>query len=115
MHTISTFHAPLVGTGAPLGRCHVTAQPNGDYTTLVVRVQMAADGMWYVFVDGSQEALALQPVTFVVRLWQHSGGVLRGTIRLHNSDQWAPIHSNGQLVELIRAWLGPGSNPPGQF
>ncbi|HEX6288330.1 MAG TPA: hypothetical protein VFZ66_04025 [Herpetosiphonaceae bacterium] len=92
----------------------MTAEPDGDYTTLVVRLQTAADGTWYVYVDGTPEALPLKPVTLVIRLWQHSSGILRGTIRLHDSDQWAPIQSNARLEELIRAWLLPGSNPPGQ-
>jgi hypothetical protein len=93
----------------------VATQPDGDYLTLVVRLQMGADGTWYVYVDGTKqfEALPLTPVTFVVRLWQHSStGIVRGSIRLHDSDQWAPIQSNARLEDLIRAWLLPGDHPP---
>ncbi len=93
----------------------MAAQPDGDYTTLVVRLQMAADGTWYVYVDGTKqfEAIPLTPVTFVVRVWQHSGtGIVRGNIRLHGSEHSAPIQSNTRLEELIRAWLLPGGHPP---
>ncbi|MEO7911034.1 MAG: hypothetical protein ABIV47_15430 [Roseiflexaceae bacterium] len=89
------------------------AGSSGEYISLVVRLQAAADGTWYVHVDGANtpHAFALTPITLVVRLWHASStGTLRGSIRLHDSDHWAPIQSNGQLEELIRAWLLNGQN-----
>lgn len=94
----------------------MAAEPNGDYTTLVVRLHMGADGMWYVSVDGTNQldALPLRPVTLIIRLWQQSGtGIVRGSIRLHDSDQPVPIQTNARLEELVRAWLLPGGAPPG--
>jgi hypothetical protein len=88
------------------------SEPAGNYITTVVRVQMAADGKWYVYVEGTNttQAIPLVPVTLVVRLWRASEtGLLRGSIRLHGSDHWAPIQSNGQLEELVRAWLLSGA------
>jgi hypothetical protein len=94
----------------------VAAEPDGDYTTLVVRLEPGTDGVWYVYVDGTQQLdpLPLKPVTLVIRLWQHTGtGLVRGSIRLYGSDQSAPIQSNARLEELVRAWLIPGGQPPG--
>ena len=94
----------------------MAAEPNGDYTTLVVRLHMGADGMWYVSVDGTHqlEALPLKPVTLIIRLWQQTGtGFVRGSIRLHDSDQSVPIQTNARLEELVRAWLLPSGAPPG--
>jgi hypothetical protein len=94
----------------------VAAEPNGDYTTLVVRLHMGADGTWYVSVDGTdpQETLPLKPVTLIIRLWQQTGtGIVRGSIRLHDSDQSVPIQTNARLEELVRAWLLPGGAASG--
>jgi hypothetical protein len=90
----------------------VAAEPTGDYTTLVVRLQTGADGTWYVRVDGTDQIeLPLRPVTLIIRLWQQAGtGIIRGSVRLHDSDQSAPIQSNARLEELLRAWLLPGSS-----
>ncbi|HEY0737939.1 MAG TPA: hypothetical protein VGD69_23680 [Herpetosiphonaceae bacterium] len=94
----------------------MAAEPNGDYTTLVVRLYMGADGAWYVSVDGTHqlEALPLKPVTLIIRLWQQTGtGIVRGSIRLHDGDQTVPIQTNVGLEELVRAWLLAGGAPPG--
>ncbi len=85
-----------------------------DYIALVVRLQAAADGTWYLSVDGTSgtTAIPLVPVTLVLRLWRGgSSGLLRGRIGLHGSDRWAPFQSNAQLEELVREWLLPGSAP----
>ena len=84
---------------------------SGEYISLVVRLQAAADGAWYVHVDSatSTHTFALAPMTLVMRLWRASPvGPVRGSIRLHGSDSWAPIHSNDQLEALVRAWLLSG-------
>jgi hypothetical protein len=94
----------------------VDAEPAGDYIALVVRLQAAADGMWYVHVDGTSQvaSIPLAPATLVVRLWRSADtGLLRGTIGLHGSNYWAPIQSNLQLEELTRAWLSIGKNTTG--
>ena len=88
----------------------------GHYITLVVQMQQAADGTWYLSVAGTYPvtALPLVPGILVVRLWQPSGtNLLRGSIRLNGSDQWAPIQSNTQLEALVRAWLFSGDTAPG--
>ena len=84
------------------------AVTSGEYISLVVRLQATAEGAWYLHVDGAegQRDVPLVPVTLVVRLQRASPtGPLRGSIRIHGSDHWAPIQSNGQLEDLIRAWL----------
>jgi hypothetical protein len=94
----------------------VESEPAGNYITVVVRLQMAADGKWYVYVEGTStpQAIPLVPVTLVVRLWRASEtGPLRGSIRLHGSDHWAPIQSNHQLEQLARAWLLSGNSAIG--
>jgi hypothetical protein len=88
------------------------AEPKGKYITVVARLQAAADGRWYVYIDGTNttQAIPLAPVALVVRLWRASEtGLLRGIIRLHGSDHWAPIQSNDRLEELVRAWLLSGA------
>lgn len=88
-------------------------EPTGNYVSLVVQLEPAADGKWYVRVDsaGTTQAIPLAPATLIIRLWRtNETGMLRGTIRLHSSNQWAPIQSNGQLEELIRAWLLSGES-----
>ena len=84
-----------------------------NYITLVLQLQTAADGAWQVSVTGTYTAdpIPLVPGILVVRLWRPPDtNLLRGTIRLHNSDHWAPLQSNGQLEELIRAWLFQGGS-----
>lgn len=83
----------------------------GSYVALVVRLEEAADGRWYVHVDGTDrmEPIPLMPLTLVVRLWRaHDTGALRGTIRREGGDQWAPVQTNSQLEDLVRAWLFSG-------
>jgi hypothetical protein len=90
------------------------SEPTGDYIAIVVQFRTAADGAWYVYVEGTDkvEAIPLAPLMLVVRLWRaNDTHVLRGTIRLHGSDHWAPIQSNAQLEDLVRAWLLSGGNP----
>jgi hypothetical protein len=89
---------------------------SGEYISLVVRLQAAADGTWYLYIDGANtpHAIPLAPMTLVVRLWRaRPTGPLRGSIRLHGSDRWAPIQSNDQLEELVRAWLLSGESTTG--
>jgi hypothetical protein len=71
---------------------------------------MAADGRWYIHIEGANtaQAIPLVPVILVVRLWRPSEtGPLRGSIRLHGSDHWAPIQ------KLARAWLFSGNSAAG--
>src|SRR5262249_47434066 len=87
------------------------SEPTGDYIAIVVQLRAATDGTWYVNIEGSHSAKAipLVPLTLVVRLWRvNHTEVLRGSIRLLGSDHWAPIQSNTQLEELVRAWLSGG-------
>jgi hypothetical protein len=77
---------------------------------------MAADGTWYISVEGATavEAIPLKPIILVVRLWRMSDtNLVRGTIRLHGSDHWAPIQSNHQLEALVRAWLSSSGDATG--
>jgi hypothetical protein len=86
----------------------VDSESSSDYIALVVRLQAHADGNWYVSIGGTttMEALPLRPISLVVRLWHsRNTGILRGNIQLSDSDRWAPIQSNDQLKELLRAWL----------
>jgi hypothetical protein len=86
----------------------VEAITSGEYISLVVRLQTDAEGTWFLHIDGAdgQQDLPLVPATLVVRLRRSSpAGPLRGSIRLHGSDHWAPIQSNSQLEELVQAWL----------
>ncbi len=88
------------------------SEPAGSYVALVVRLQADADGRWFVYVDGTDPIppIPLAPLTLVLRLWRSSDtGVLRGSVRRHGSDQWAPIQSNTQLEDLVRAWLFGGA------
>ena len=72
-----------------------------------------------VYVDGTirSEPKPLVALTLIVRLWRAADtGILRGTIRLGDTDYWAPIQSNTQIEELARAWLsgaGDGSHSGG--
>ncbi len=91
-------------------------QPNGggEYLALVVRLDTGDDGQWRLVVDGVGDdgtiAFRLAPAIFTVRLWRAAGtGALRGSVRLQTGEGWgeheAPLHSNGQLEVLARAWL----------
>jgi len=82
--------------------------PSGDSIALVVRLQAAADGGWYLHVDGTNtlEAIPLAPATLIMHLWRASDTrVLRGTIQLCGTKHVAAIQGNAQLIELMRAWL----------
>src|SRR5690349_9504777 len=90
------------------------SQAADEYIVLVVRLQAAADGSWHLLVDGQDQKLTipLAPATLVIRLRRlGEQGLLRGTIRLEGDQLWAPLQSNTQLEELVRAWLfgGDGS------
>src|SRR5262249_46493201 len=92
------------------------AEPPGEYIAIVMQLRPAIDGTWYVDIEGthSAKAIPLEPLTLVVRLWRVSDtDLLRGSIRLHGSDHWAPIQSNAQLEELVRAWLSGGRTAGG--
>jgi hypothetical protein len=86
----------------------VATEPADEYIGLVVRLQTAHDGTWYISVDGTQEArmIPLVPLTVVLRLRRvRQTGVLRGTIELQGTTLSAPIQTNRQLEELVRVWL----------
>ena len=88
----------------------------GNYINIVVTLQAANDGKWYIHVDGTNtaQAIPLVPLTLIVRLWRASEtGLLRGTIRLHGSDYSVPVQSNAQLEKLVRVWLLSGDNTSG--
>jgi len=92
------------------------SEPTGAYIALVVQLRAATDGTWYMTIEGthSAKAIPLVPLTLVVRLWRITDTeVLRGSIRLHGSDHWAPIQSNTQLEQLARAWLSAGRTKDG--
>jgi hypothetical protein len=95
----------------------VEPAPEGSYIALVVSLQAAADGAWSIVVDGTPGMLSipLVPVKLILRMWRaHDSGALRGTVRLHGTDRWAPIQSNVQIEQLVQAWLfgdgAPGGN-----
>jgi hypothetical protein len=98
----------------------VESEPPGEYLALVVQLRVAADNRWYLAVDGTGPglpiAIPLKPATLVLRLWRAGAtGTLRGTVRLHDSEVWAPIQSNARLEQLVRTWLlgsPPGAGPP---
>jgi hypothetical protein len=86
----------------------VEQESTGDNIGLVIRLQVAADGMWSIQVDGTHTLgpIPLAPATLVVRLQRlEPGGVLRGTVGLHGSENRAPFQSNRELERLVRAWL----------
>ena len=90
------------------------AEPPGEYLALVVQIGVADDDRWYLTVDGTEPGLPasfpLQPATLVLRLWRTKAtGTLRGSVRLRDGEEWAPIQSNRQLEHLVRAWLAHGS------
>jgi hypothetical protein len=94
----------------------VDSESSGDYIGLIVRLQVHADGDWYVSIGGTttMEALPLRPISLIVRLWRsRDTGILRGNVQLSGSDRWAPIQSNDQLTELLRAWLSSDGGPSG--
>jgi hypothetical protein len=94
----------------------VEPAPEGDYIALVVSLQAAANGVWSIVVDGTpgMRAIPLAPVKLILRLWRaHDSGTLRGTVRLHGTDRWAPIQSNVQIEQLVQAWLLDDSAPGG--
>ena len=79
------------------------------------QLRVAADGTWYVDIEGTHTAidLPLRPLSLVVRLWRVGhNGLLRGSIRRLDSDQWIPLQSNVRLEELLRAWLMDSSSTP---
>lgn len=87
------------------------SESSNEYIALVVQLRAAGDGTWYIDIEGthSAKAIPLAPLTLVVRLWRISGTeALRGSIRLTNSDRWAPLQTNTQIEELVRAWLLSG-------
>jgi hypothetical protein len=100
-----------VGTQNPvktLGDEGIVMESAGDYIAIVVQLRSTADGSWYVDIEGTHNAKAipLTPLTLVVRLRRvNNTEALRGSIRLHGSDQWVPIQSNIRFQELVRAWL----------
>ena len=82
----------------------------GEYLALVVQLRVADDDRWYLAVDGAGPGLPatvpLKSATLVVRLWRAKAtGTLRGSIRLHDSGEWATIQSNARLEQLVRTWL----------
>ncbi len=93
------------------------SEPPGEYLALVVHLRVADDDRWYLDVDGAGPDLPatvpLKPATLVLRLWRaRATGTLRGSVRLHDSGEWAPIQSDVRLEQLVRTWLLDG--PPGE-
>jgi hypothetical protein len=89
------------------------AEAADEYIVLIVRLQAAADGSWELFVDDQTrtQRVPLKPATFIVRLRRIGNqGILRGSVRLDGNDGRAPLQSNVQLEELIRAWLFKGGS-----
>lgn len=87
---------------------------SGEYIALVARLKAATDGTWQLHVDGAEgtRVYPLTPFTIVIRLWRSSDGrLLRGVVRLDGNDGWAPLQSNAQLEQLMRAWLLGGAAP----
>jgi hypothetical protein len=77
------------------------------YITLTVQL-VVDDSACSLRVDGlgDPQVIPLKPTTVAIRLWRNGDkGILRGTIRLHGTDFWAPLHSNTLLEQLVRAWL----------
>jgi hypothetical protein len=89
--------------------------PGGEYVALAVRLEANAAGKWFVHMDGTLQPLVLplRPLALSIRLWRASEtGLLRGTVKLNDTDRWAPLQSNVQLEELVREWL-LGGTPAG--
>jgi hypothetical protein len=91
----------------------VNAESPGEYIALVVRLEADSNGIWHISVDGTTviQALPLMPLALVIRLWRSgTTEILRGNVRLLESDQWVPIQTNTLLEQLIQTWLlqGPG-------
>jgi len=85
----------------------VAIEPAGDYVAVVVRLQQAGNGQWWLHVAGSAsvEPLPLVPLQFTVRLWRAKTGIVRGRLQLQGNDVWVPFQSTTQLEALIRDWL----------
>ena len=84
----------------------------GKTIALVVRLHGAADGRWYMSINGANvhQELPLMPLTLVLRFWRSNDlRVLRGTIQLHGSRHSAAIQTNEQIIELIQTWLQSGN------
>lgn len=90
-------------------------ESSGEYLNLVVRVEVA-DGACRLLIDGAggPQRLALQPATFVIRLWRAGDMALRGSISLYGTEHHAPIQSNAALERLLRAWLIDSRPPPAE-
>ena len=82
--------------------------PVGESMDLVVRLQIDAEGKWYVFIDGAHlpQAIPLAPVTLIIHIWRAGDAkILRGSVELHGSRHIVVIQSNAELLDLLRAWL----------
>ena len=81
---------------------------SGESLAVVVQLKQDAGGQWCVYVDGTDthQALPLAPLTLVVQVWlAGEARVMRGNIQLYGTQHAAPVQSNGQLIELVQAWL----------
>ena len=69
----------------------------GEDIVLVVRLQAAADGSWYLQVDDQSHmrTIPLAPATLVIRLRRLGElGLLRGTIRLEGDQPGSGVESD---------------------
>lgn len=85
----------------------MAADPADAYITLTVRL-FRERGDWVLAVDGlgATRIIPLRPAIIVFRFQRTgAGNTLRGTVRLHGSDTWAPLQSSRRLERLVRVWL----------
>ncbi len=80
----------------------------------VLQIQRDSQNAWTIHCTGSIPSItfALQPATFVVRLYRaNTGNYVRGTIELPAANLSTPINCNDSILVLIRAWLRDITDP----
>lgn len=91
---------------------HVEHESAGDYFALVARLHadaQPAESLCSTRGATGQDDSHVAPI-IVVRLWRtRDRGILRGTIRLHESQYWAPLQSDARLERLLSACLAHGN------
>jgi hypothetical protein len=88
----------------------VTQSVEGETFVLLVRLYQSSDGTWRIDMHGTHtiERLRLLPATFLVQLWRAADAeLLRGTIELCGSERSAVLQGNGELIDLLQAWMYP--------
>ena len=106
-HLVAALGLPLAAPSEARRR-RVELTPSGESLAVVVQLKQDAGGQWCVYVDGSDmhEAFPLAPLTLVVQVWlAGEARVMRGSVQLHGTRHVAPVQSNGELIELVQAWL----------